>query len=599
MKKKFKTVFAAFFIAALITSAAFFGVFYKWDNRLSDAFYQKERPLDGNIFVLGIDVKSLEELGPYQTWGRSVIADVISILNSDPDSRPAAIGVDILYTGETDEAEDQALADACSIYDNVVLASAVSFTSELVDEGSSFYMDDYAVEAVEEPFEALKKVTRQGHINAMYDKDGIMRHDIFEIDLPDGTKVPSFSFQLYEKYCRSQGIKEPNRPFMNERNQWYIPFSGKPGAYNDGYSVIDLLTGELDLGILSNSIVLIGPYAPGLMDYVTTSIDHSQVMYGVEFQANVLDALIQGDFKKEAKEGVQLILLFLASFLSYLFFHRRNVWMSVMIWLIICRAYLGIAEFSYANGLVLHVLWVPLAVTVSFIISVAANYIQEAVERRAVTNTFKHYVAPEVVNELLKNPEAAYAGGKLTDIAVLFVDIRGFTPMSEILSPTQVVEILNRYLTLTSSCIMKNQGTLDKFVGDATMAIFNAPLPLDDYIYKAVKAAWDMVEGSQALSEELKDTFGRTVSFGIGVHCGEAVVGNIGAKMRMDYTAIGDTVNTAARLEANAPGGQILISRAVADALKGRIEVTSLGDSIKLKGKAEGFEILRVDNVLD
>ncbi len=181
---------------------------------------------------------------------------------------------------------------------------------------------------------------------------------------------------------------------------------------------------------------------------------------------------------------------------------------------------------------------------------------------------------------------------------MLFVDVRGFTTMSEMLSPPQVVEILNRYLTLIADCILKNGGTLDKFVGDAAMAFWGAPLPQEDYVMRAVQAAADMVNGSKALSEELMAQFGRTVSFGIGVHVGEAVVGNIGSPQRMDYTAIGDTVNTSARLEANAPGGTIYISRAVADALEGRIRTTSLGDTIKLKGKKDGFEILTLDEIL-
>lgn len=208
------------------------------------------------------------------------------------------------------------------------------------------------------------------------------------------------------------------------------------------------------------------------------------------------------------------------------------------------------------------------------------------------------YTAPEIVNEILEQGAAALElGGKLTNIAVLFVDVRGFTPMSELLKPTEVVEILNRYLTLISGCIMRNHGTLDKFVGDAAMAFWGAPIPQEDYVMHAVQAARDMVKGSEALSKELMEKYGRTVSFGIGVHVGEAVVGNIGLPQRMDYTAIGDTVNIAARLEANAPGGTIYISRAVADALEGRICVTSLGDSVKLKGKKAGFEVLILEEI--
>ena len=135
-------------------------------------------------------------------------------------------------------------------------------------------------------------------------------------------------------------------------------------------------------------------------------------------------------------------------------------------------------------------------------------------------------------------------------------------------------------------------------VGDAAMAFWGAPLPQEDYVMHALKAAADMAEGSRALSQELLKRYGRTVSFGIGVHVGEAVVGNIGSAKRMDYTAIGDTVNTAARLEANAPAGTIYISRAVADEAGERIRTTSLGDTVKLKGKKEGFEVLCLEEIL-
>ena len=171
--------------------------------------------------------------------------------------------------------------------------------------------------------------------------------------------------------------------------------------------------------------------------------------------------------------------------------------------------------------------------------------------------------------------------------------------MSEQLSPPTVVEILNRYLTLTTDCIRRHHGTLDKFVGDCTMAFWNAPLPQDKPVHLACRAAIDMIKDSEDLRAELKQRFGREIAFGIGVHWGSAVVGNIGSPFRMDYTAIGDTVNTAARLEANAPGGKILISRVVADILGDSADITSLGDTVKLKGKASGFEVLVLNSLKD
>ena len=595
-----KRIISALLVAVMATAIAASGLLYRADSALDDALYQQEQVLDGNIFVIGIDARSLEVLGPFHTWTRDYMAQAVDMLNADPDCKPAAIGIDVLYAGYTDEEADTALAESLGRYDNVVTASAANFASELVTEADgTFYMDDYFVDSYDTTFPELAAVTTTGHINAMYDEDGIMRHSIQKIDLPDGSQVNSFAYELYKKYCAHHGLEADAAPPMDDHHRWYVSYSGKPGAYYDDFSFSDLMNGNIPAEIFADSIVLIGPYATGLMDHVVTAIDHSEVMHGVEYQANVVDALLRGDFEQEVSDLPQLAALFIVTFLLTLLSYKQKIRFSTLMWLIAVGGYILVAQFCYSKGYLLHALWIPLFATIIYVALMAWNYLKAAKEKRQITNTFKHYVAPEIVNELLKNRDALELGGKMTDIACLFVDIRGFTPMSELLTPPQVVEILNRYLDLTSSCIMKNGGTLDKFVGDATMAIFNAPLPQEDYIYKAVKTALDMVEGSKALSEELQERFGRTVQFGIGVHCGQAVVGNIGAKIRMDYTAIGDTVNTAARLESNAPGGQILISRAVADALEGRIKVTSLGDSIKLKGKSAGFEILRVDGLME
>lgn len=217
-------------------------------------------------------------------------------------------------------------------------------------------------------------------------------------------------------------------------------------------------------------------------------------------------------------------------------------------------------------------------------------------EKQKITDVFQRYVDPSVLTELLRSDFAEEAlRGRTMEIAVLFVDIRGFTAMSERLSPEDVVEILNLYLTLTSNAVKEHGGTLDKFIGDCTMAFWGAPLPCEDKVYRACEAAVFMAERAQRFAKFTKERFGVEASFGVGIHVGPAVVGNIGAADRLDYTAIGDTVNTASRLEAIAPAGKIYISRAVADALGERARVTSLGRGIRLKGKQDGFEILTLD----
>ena len=170
--------------------------------------------------------------------------------------------------------------------------------------------------------------------------------------------------------------------------------------------------------------------------------------------------------------------------------------------------------------------------------------------------------------------------------------------MSEALKdePEVVVKILNEYLELTSTSVFNNDGSVDKFMGDATMALFNGFFHTDDYVFKAVKAAWDMVQGAAKVNASIKEKYDVDVGFGIGVNCGDAIVGNLGPSFRKDYTAIGDTVNTTSRLQNNAKRSEILISRDVYDIIKDRVEVVSMG-TIPLKGKSIELEVFSVKSI--
>lgn len=585
--------------AGIFTIAAASGLFYEMDNRLSDALYQERRGTDARIAIVGIDQRSLEALGPFGTWDRRILAQTVSYLNQG-DIRPAVIGLDVLLAGETGTEGDLLLAEAAGTGENVVTAAAGTFGSSLVTaEDGTFYLDDFTVKSFDEPYKALRDVTAQGHINAMYDKDGILRHQLLELGLPDGRVFPSFALTIARKYIQQEEGREAGLPPADSRGFWYLNYSGLPEDYSEFISIVDLLEENIPPEYFADRIVLIGPYAAGLGDQYITSADRGEPMYGVEIQANAIHALLEGDYKEEPGAGVQLAVLFLVLAAAGAWFKSSGLAGGGAVWLAGSFAYVIIAKAAYEKGMVLRILWIPLGLTLFFGASVVLHYGKAVLEKQRVTATFKRYAAPEIVDEILRQgTQSLELGGKLTQLAVLFVDIRGFTSMSEALEPGQVVEVLNSYLTLVSSSIKNHGGTLDKFIGDAAMAFWGAPLAQEDYVMKAVLAALDMAKEADRLGDQLEARFGRRLTFGTGIHTGPAVVGNVGAPDRMDYTAIGDTVNTASRLESNAPGGKIYISAAVANALEGRINAKAIG-SIRLKGKAGEFQVLELEGLTE
>jgi len=205
----------------------------------------------------------------------------------------------------------------------------------------------------------------------------------------------------------------------------------------------------------------------------------------------------------------------------------------------------------------------------------------------AIRAAFERYVAPSVVDRVLQNPGALRLGGERREISVVFADMHGFTAFSEQISPEEVVGLLNTYFKLAVDVIFSREGTLDKFQGDAVMALFNAPEDQPDHPYRAVDAA---VALQRAIDEHHARSGGSAPLFGIGVHMGEAVVGNIGASFAMNYTAIGDAVNVAKRLQEHAAPGQILVSGAVIERLGDALEVAPLG-AVDIRGRQQSIEV--------
>ena len=211
-------------------------------------------------------------------------------------------------------------------------------------------------------------------------------------------------------------------------------------------------------------------------------------------------------------------------------------------------------------------------------------------EKEMIKRAFTRYVAREVVEEILKDPERLTLTGERREVTVLFCDLRGFTPLSERLNPEQVVSLLNEFYTLAIETVFQHDGTLDKFMGDAVMAVFGAPIPHRDHALRAIKTGLAMRERFDAFNADRARRGLETIGAGIGVSVGEVVAGTVGTEDRMEYTVIGDSVNLAARLESNAKPGQILISQRTWERVQDDVEVRPLGP-IRVKGKEEEVEV--------
>ena len=581
MKKNIRDIIEALVVWVIVFLMTITNIISPLDYIMKDALYQKPRGITSKIKIIGIDERTLEALGPIGTWSRQYYADLLEILNYDEATRPSVIGFDIIFSGNIDEAGDKAFADAAKKSGNIVVASQLIYEEKA--ENNADGIKKYPIEAIVNPYDGLKEAAICGYTNVSQDSDSTVRRIIME-ESYDGQRLNMFSKAVYDVYCEENNIT-PNSIRSDKTGRTLINYSGKPGDY-ECLSLIDVLDGKIDKRIFKDSIVLVGAYASGMQDNFNVPNGGNRQMFGVEIHANILQAYMYNRFSVNGNPYMYGIIFgFICAVLHFLF-KRIKLWASSILLIFGIAAELIVCVALNNNGTTISIIYAPVMLIISYVYCLAIGYILERLKQKKVIKAFKKYVAPEVVDEISKKGEFHITlGGENRDIAVLFVDIRGFTTMSEILEPEQVVEILNNYLELTTKCIFKNKGTLDKFVGDATMAVFNSPFDLDDYVYRAVCAAWDIVQGGIELEGKLLERFGRSVGFGVGVNCGPAVVGNIGCEFRMDFTAIGDTVNTAARLEANAKKGQVLISDVVYERVKDRILVDDVG-AIPLKGKS-------------
>lgn len=576
-------IVAVFLFSLLIT---YFNKFEKLEYLVQDGLFQGNADIDTRVVIIAIDDDSLGRLGRWP-WPRAYHTQLINTLAK---GNPAVVFLDItLSEPAQDSEEDRQLAEAMEEFGRVIVP-VYGVMDPTAKEGA------ITASQLSEPVPVLKKASLQAHINTFQDSDGIIRKTLLHLDYK-GEKIESAALKAYKTYMEVTGGSDISGSIpLDPWNRMYIHYSGTPEDI-EHHSYYQVLNGEIPPEYFKDKIVLVGPYTVGMGDHYLTPVERQVPMYGVEIHGNIIHNLLHGNFKQEVSFMVTAGILALLGILGIFTFNRLPPGWSAVLLVLVFGVYLIAARQCYKMGYIVSILYPLLFYFAVYLIMLAYRYIEELMKRKHVTAVFGRYVAPQVVNKIMEEGEdALQLGGARREISALFVDIRGFTPLSEKVQPEEVVGILNEYLTLCALSIFEYEGTLDKFIGDATMALFNAPLDLEAHAFKAVQAAWAMKQGAIPLQKKLEEKFGRFIQFGIGINTGEAVVGNIGAAFRMDYTAIGDTVNTAARLESNAKPGQILMSQSTYERVKDRVDATYMGE-YTVKGKTMGIPVYQLDGL--
>ena len=369
--------------ALLVTAIIGLGALQRLDRWTQDQLFQHPGMTTRDIVLIGIDEEAFELLGPYNTWDRNVMAAAMEALAADPDKKPAVTAIDVLYAGQTDDQADERLARAAQALGNVVTASVAEFGNQITwENGRATSLNAAAVVDYEQPFDALRACTTQGHINAMSDSDGVLRHALLYVE-PQGEKVYSMAAQTARLY-REQGGEAMKLPPVNAAGHFYVPFTGHPGDYSDGVSIAWLIQGSVPADYWAGKIVLIGPYAPALQDAYFTSMDKGEQMYGVEFQANVIQSLLEGRFKAEIPELPQLIALFALCAAAAALFWRMKVAPGGAVCLALIALSVGGCALLYRLGYVTHPLWLAAGALALYLLSIAVHYAVAARERQAL-----------------------------------------------------------------------------------------------------------------------------------------------------------------------------------------------------------------------
>lgn len=550
--------------AALLVSLSFSaGLFAGWENTIADALVFP-KPIDPAMVIAAIDSESINRIGQWP-WPREVFARAFRILEA---ASPKAVGFDVMLSEPSrgGSADDAILAQALRD-----ISYPIVFPAEIVNEKPLVPLS---------AFTDAKNITL-GHVNLILDTDGIVRKFSPAIDLYE-----AFSAAL----ARRVGVS-----FSGQDSALRIVYAAPPGSIRR-IPLWRLIEGGEEEAF-RDKIVLIGATSPDLHDDQLTPFSHGEAMPGVEIQANIVNMFIKG-YRATLLAGhwmyawIWAVALFAA--LPFVIFRQSVVPLFFNLTLLIISVAVGILVTE--QGIIPNFIHPGLGVILGTSGIFGFRYMTAERDKREIRKVFSKYVSRDVLAQILEEPGKVALGGEEKEMTVFFSDIRGFTTLSEKTTPKELVATLNRYFTVMSEEVLINGGVLDKYIGDAIMAFWGAPVGDLDQADNAVRAAKGMMRKLTQLNGEQRARGEPEINIGIGIYTGPAVVGNIGSVERFDYTVIGDTVNVASRLEGlnKQYGTNIIIGESTKDKCRGKYRFRALG-SVEVKGRKEPLAVYAVD----
>ena len=440
---------------------------------------------------------------------------------------------------------------------------------------------------------------RSGYFNSFPDIDGANRWSPLVVRFRDNF-YPPLSISVLKQYLDEPGLSLKIADYGVERikigdidiptdevGRILLNFLG-PGKTFPNYSVTDIIHNRLDPDLFKNKIVLVGATATGIYDLRITPF--SNVYPGVGIHATAIDNILHQNFISRPGWAslIDVFIIILLGFIVGIVISRARAVSGFLFGIVLIVICILTNRFIFSSyNLWLSIIYPLFTILTVYIGITVYRYITEEREKKKIRGAFQYYLTASVITEMLKDPSKLKLGGDKKNLSVLFSDIRGFTTVSEKLTPEELVHLLNEYLTAMTDIVFKYDGLLDKYMGDAIMAVFGAPLDQPDHPKRACMTAIRMMEELKKLQKKWRDEERPVLDIGIGVNSGDMVVGNMGSEMRFDYTVMGDSVNLGSRLEGinKEYGTNIVISEFTYEKVKDTLLCREL-DSVRVKGKA-------------